>query len=103
MAAITIYSDFGAQKNKVSHCFHCFSICHEVLGLNAMILVFWMLSLTQLFTLLFHFHQEALQFFFTFCHKGGIINISEVIDIPPSNLDETDASSSPAFHMMYSA
>ena len=26
MAAITIYSDFGAQKNKVSHCFHCFPI-----------------------------------------------------------------------------
>ena len=24
--AITIYSDFGAQKNKVSHCFHCFPI-----------------------------------------------------------------------------
>ena len=23
MAAITICSDFGAQKNKVSHCFHC--------------------------------------------------------------------------------
>ena len=23
MAAIIIYSDFGAQKNKVSHCFHC--------------------------------------------------------------------------------
>ena len=26
MAAITICSDFGAQKNKVSHCFHCFPI-----------------------------------------------------------------------------
>ena len=26
MAAIIIYSDFGAQKNKVSHCFHCFPI-----------------------------------------------------------------------------
>ena len=26
MAVITIYSDFGAQKNKVSHCFHCFPI-----------------------------------------------------------------------------
>ena len=26
MAAITISSDFGAQKNKVSHCFHCFPI-----------------------------------------------------------------------------
>ena len=26
MPAITICSDFGAQKNKVSHCFHCFPI-----------------------------------------------------------------------------
>ena len=24
MAAVTIYSDFGAQKNKASYCFHCF-------------------------------------------------------------------------------
>ena len=31
MAAITTCSDFGAQKNKVSHCFHVSpSICHEV-------------------------------------------------------------------------
>ena len=27
-------------------------------------------------TLLFHFHQESLYFFFTFCHKGGVICIS---------------------------
>ena len=41
MAAVTIYSDFGAQENKVCHCFHCFpSICHEVMELDAMILVF---------------------------------------------------------------
>ena len=26
MAAVTIYSDFGAQENKVCHCFHCFPI-----------------------------------------------------------------------------
>ena len=26
MAAVTIYSGFGAQENKVCHCFHCFSI-----------------------------------------------------------------------------
>ena len=33
MAAITICSDFGDQKNKVCHCFHCFpSISHEVVG-----------------------------------------------------------------------
>ena len=32
---------FGAQENKVSHCFILSpSICHKVMGLNAMILVF---------------------------------------------------------------
>ena len=37
------------------------SISHEVMGLDAMILVFWMLSFKPNFsTLLFHFHQEAL-------------------------------------------
>ena len=43
MAAVTICSDFGAQKNKVSHCFHCFPIylpwrdgtgCHDLSFLN---------------------------------------------------------------------
>ena len=43
MAAITICSDFGAQKNKVWHCFHISpSISHEVMGPDFMILVFWM-------------------------------------------------------------
>ena len=33
MAAVTICSDFGAQKYKVWHCFHCFLIYfHEVMG-----------------------------------------------------------------------
>ena len=36
------------------------SISHEVVGLDAMIFVFWMLSFKLIFTLLFHFHQEAL-------------------------------------------
>ena len=26
MAAVTVHSDFGAQENKVSPCFHCFPI-----------------------------------------------------------------------------
>ena len=45
MAAVTICSDFGAQENKVYHCFPFFSpyICHEVMGLDAMILVFRLL------------------------------------------------------------
>ena len=43
MAAITICSDFGAPKNKVWHCFHCFPIylpwsdgtrCHDLRFLN---------------------------------------------------------------------
>ena len=34
-------------------------------------------------------HQEAFWFLFTFCHKGGVICISEVIDTSPSNLDST--------------
>ena len=40
MAAGTICSDFGAQKI-VCHCFHCFPIiCHEVIGLDAVIFIF---------------------------------------------------------------
>ena len=41
MAAVNIYSDFGAQENKVCHCFTVSpSICHEVMGPDAMILIF---------------------------------------------------------------
>ena len=41
MAAITIYSDFGAQGNKVSH-FSTVSpsICQEVMGPDAMFFAF---------------------------------------------------------------
>ena len=55
---------------------------------DAMIFVFWMLSFKPVFfTLLFHFHQEALQFLFAFCHKGGVICMPEVIAISPGNLN----------------
>ena len=36
------------------------SICHEVMGPDAMSLVLWMLRFKPAFSLLFHFHQEAL-------------------------------------------
>ena len=50
MATVTICSDFGAQGKKISHCFHFPpSICHEVMGQDAMILVFYFLVLSQLF------------------------------------------------------
>ena len=35
------------------------SISHEVMGLDAMISIFWMLSFKPTFSLSFHFHQEA--------------------------------------------
>ena len=39
-------------QNKVWHCFHFFpSICHEVMGPDAMILFFWMLSFKPTFSL----------------------------------------------------
>ena len=40
VGAVTILSDFGAQENIVCHRFHFFPICHEVMGPDAMILVF---------------------------------------------------------------
>ena len=40
--------------------------------------------------------------FFTSCHKGGVICISEVIDISPSNLIPACASTKLAFCMMCS-
>ena len=78
---------FEPPQNKVCHYFHCFpSICHEVIGPDAMILVFWMMNFKPTFsTLLFHFHRKALYFSFAFCHKCGVIWISEVIDISPCN------------------
>ena len=69
------------QNSKLCHCFHCFSIylplsngtgCHDLCFLNVELYA-------NFFTLLYNFHQEALQFFFTFCYKGGIICISQII------------------------
>ena len=58
MAVVIIWSDFGAQENKVDHCFHCFpgrdgTGCHDLIFLNVEFEA-------SFFTLLFHFCQEAL-------------------------------------------
>ena len=50
--AVTGCSDFGAEKDKVSKSFIVSpSICHEVMGPDAMILVCWMLSFKPAFSL----------------------------------------------------
>ena len=52
MVAVTIHSDFGAQQNKVWHCFHCFSIYFPwSFGTRYHIFVFWMLNFKPTFSL----------------------------------------------------
>ena len=66
-------------KKIVCHCFHCFHIylpwsdgtgCHDLCFLNVEFQA-------SFFTLLFHFHHETLQFLFIFCHKDGVICVSD--------------------------
>ena len=89
------------------------SICHEVMGPDAMILVFWMLSFKPTFSLSsFTFIRRlssssslsAIRVLSSAYHSSHIC-ISGVIciDISHGNLDSACASSSPAFLMMYSA
>ena len=100
-AAVTICSDFGAFQNKVSHCLIVSpSICHGVIGLDIMILVFWMLSFKPDFSLpSFIFIKRLVSF--SSLYKGGVICISEVIIISPSNCDSSLCFIQPAFCMMY--
>ena len=67
------------------------SICHEVMGPNIMIFVFFFHIEFQasFFTVFFYPYQEALSFLFTFCHESGIICISEVVDFSASNFDSS--------------
>ena len=65
------------------------SICHEMMGPDAMILVFWMLSFKPLFHSPLSLSSRDSLFLFTFCHKCGVICIYEVIDISPGNLDSS--------------
>ena len=55
------------------------------MGPDAMILVFWKLSFKPTFSLSYFTFTN--RFLFAFCHKGGVICLSEVIDIFPGNLD----------------
>ena len=70
MGAVTIFSDFKAQENKVSHCFHFPpSMWHEVMGPDAMILGFFKVEfLSQLFHSPLSPLRQILQWFL--CIKG---------------------------------
>ena len=107
MAAVTIHSDFGAEENsprKWKHCFHCFPIylpwsdgtgCHD--------LSFWMLSFKPTFSLSSFTFIKRL---FSPSSLSAIRVVSSVylrLIFLLAILIPDCASSSLAFHMMYSA
>ena len=103
MAEVTICSDFGAWKD--SHCFHCFlSICHEVMGPDAKILVFWMLSFKPTVSLSsFTFIKRLFSFSSFSAIRLMLSAYLKLLIFLPAVLIPACASSSWAFHMMYSA
>ena len=105
MAAVTICSDFGTQENKVCHYFHCFpSICHEVMGPDAMILVFWMLSFKPTFSLSsFTFIKRLFSSSSLSAIRVASSAYLRLLIFLPAVLTSAYASSSLAFHMIYSA
>ena len=87
-------------KKIKSHSFHCVPIylpwsdgtgCHDLSFLNVECFGFFLCLFLLHFTLHYplSLSSEALQFLFDYCHKGGVICISEVIDISPCNLDSS--------------
>ena len=78
------------KRESVTVCTFSPSICREVMGLDAVIFIFWMLSFKLAFSISFFTLIKKLdQFLFAFCHWGGVICISEIIDISPSSHDSS--------------
>ena len=105
MAAITVCSDFGDQKNKICHCFHCFPIylpwsdgtrCHDLSFFEC-----WVLSQ------LFHSPLSPLWRDFSSSSLSAIKVVSSaylrLLLFLPAILIPACDSSSLAFHVMYSA
>ena len=92
MAAVTICSDFGAQENKVRHChcFHCFpSICHEGMGPDVMIFIFWMWSLKPAFSFCYFTFIKRLFSSSSLSSKRVVSSAYQVIAISLSSLDSS--------------
>ena len=92
------------KKIKPVTIFIAFSfIHHEVMGPDAMILIFWMLSFEPAFTLSsFTLKKRLFNLFFTFCHKSGFTAYLRLLILTPETLIPACNSSMLASHMMYS-
>ena len=105
MAAVNICRDFGAPKNKVWHCFHCFPIYFPWSdGTRCPDLSFWMLSFKPTFSLSSFTFIKRL---FSSSSFTAIRVVSSaylrLVIFHPAILIPTCVSSSPVFLMMYSA
>ena len=90
MAAVTVHSDYLESKKMKSVTASTFSSStfYEVMGLDAMILVFWMLSFKPAFSLSSSTLIKRL-FSSSLLSASGIISIYKVVDISPGNLDSS--------------
>ena len=105
MAAVSICSDFGPQKRKsVTASTFSPSICHEVMEPDAMILLFGMLSFKPAFPLSSFTIIKRL-FSSSLLSAIGVLSSAylKLLIFFPEILIPAWASSSPVFHMMYSA
>ena len=105
MVVVTICSDFEAPKKKsVTVSILSLSICHEVMGPDAMIFVFWMLSYKSTFSLS---SSTFIKRLFSSSSISAIMVVSseylKLLIFLLAILIPASASSSPTFHMMYSA
>ena len=104
MAAITICSDFGAQKESDTVSTVSPSISHEVMEPGAMILVFWMLSFKPTFSLSsFTFIKGFLSSYSLSAIRVVSSAYLRLLIFLPAILIPAFPSSSPEFLMMYSA
>ena len=104
MASITICSDFGAPKIKSATVSTVSpSICHEVMGPDAMILVFWMLSFKPTFSLSFTFIKRLFSSSSLSATKVVSSSYLRLLIFLLAILIPACVYSSPAFLMMYSA
>ena len=72
MASVTICSDFGAQENIVTVSIVSPSICHEVMGPDAMILVFYLSFLNVEFSYYWLLNNAAVH---VMClHEFAVVN-----------------------------
>ena len=104
MAAVTVCSDFGAQEHKICHCFKISPHLFAMTGLDAMILVFWMLNFRPAFSFSsFNFIKRLFSSYSLSAIKVVLSAYLRLLIFLPAILIPTCESSSPGFHMMYPA